>query len=374
MQIELGPQQKKLVATGITLLAAAISIALLSIFLFYLARLFQAFSHVFLPLVMASIMAMILSPWYEWLRARLPAAVALILVFLSIIVPVGAAITLFGALIAGQIAALIEQLPIWWANALNWFGELRPRLDRINGSEFYDSIDSALKTPQGPLITLGKTIGSQVLQAGSNLFSGLVSLSGWVIAPVYLVLFLIMPRIHPRSLATEHFPFLKPATAADVIYLIQEFFNLIVIFFRGQILVALIQGILFALGFTLAGLQYGIVLGLMLGFLNIIPYLGSMLGLAICLPMAWFQGDGGMTLLLLVIAVFCLVQLIEGYYLTPRIMGRATGLNSLAIIVGIFFWGTALDGILGMILAIPLTAFVVVFWRLAREKYIRQLF
>ena len=184
----------------------------------------------------------------------------------------------------------------------------------------------------------------------------------------------MMPRIHPRSLAVEHLPFLKPETAKDAIHLIREFFNLIAIFFRGQILIALIQGTLFAIGFSLAGLKYGAVLGFALGFLNIVPYLGSMVGLSVCLPLAWFQTGGGATLLIVVIVIFCLVQLIEGYYLTPKIMGKATGLNPLAIIVGIFFWGTALDGILGMILAIPLTAFVVVFWRLAREKYIGQLF
>lgn len=374
MQIELNPRQKKLVATGITVLAAAISIAALVILLIYSARFFQAFSHVFLPLAAAGVMAMILAPWYEWLRSRLPMPVALALVFLSIIAPVGIVVALFGALIAGQITELVDQLPIWWANMVSWVEAFLPGLDLIRSGELYDKVGSALKTPNGPLIAFGKYIGTQVIWAGSNLIEGIVSLSGWVILPVYLALFLMMPRIHPRSLTVEHFPFFKPGTATDIIYLIQEFFNLIVIFFRGQILIALIQGILFAIGFTLAGLQYGIVLGLVLGFLNIIPYLGSMVGLAIALPMAWFQTGGGATLLIVVIVVFCLVQLIEGYYLTPKIMGKSTGLNPLAIIVGIFFWGTALDGILGMILAIPLTAFVVVFWRLAREKYIRQLF
>jgi predicted PurR-regulated permease PerM len=70
--------------------------------------------------------------------------------------------------------------------------------------------------------------------------------------------------------------------------------------------------------------------------------------------------------------VFTLVQLIEGYFLTPRIMGDRTGLHPMAIIVAVFFWGSALSGILGMILAIPLTAFGVVFWRLAKEKYIKE--
>jgi len=65
--------------------------------------------------------------------------------------------------------------------------------------------------------------------------------------------------------------------------------------------------------------------------------------------------------------------MVEGYFLTPKIMGDRTGLHPVVIIVAIFFWSTALNGIMGMILAIPLTAFLVVFWRLAREKYMREL-
>ena len=68
------------------------------------------------------------------------------------------------------------------------------------------------------------------------------------------------------------------------------------------------------------------------------------------------------------LVVFVIVQLIEGYLLTPRIMGEATGLHPMVIIVAIFFWGTALEGILGMIFAIPLTAFGVVAWRLFRVR------
>ena len=79
-----------------------------------------------------------------------------------------------------------------------------------------------------------------------------------------------------------------------------------------------------------------------------------------------------MTVLWLMV-VFTAVQMIEGYVLTPRIMGERTGLHPLAIIIAIFFWGSALGGIAGMVLAIPLTAFLVVFWRLAKERYIGEL-
>ena len=74
-----------------------------------------------------------------------------------------------------------------------------------------------------------------------------------------------------------------------------------------------------------------------------------------------------------VIVVLTIVQTIEGYLLTPKIMGERTGLHPMVIIFAVFFWGSALGGILGMILAIPLTAFLVVCWRLAKEKYISEL-
>ena len=111
---------------------------------------------------------------------------------------------------------------------------------------------------------------------------------------------------------------------------------------------------------------------MMLGFLNIIPYLGSMIGLAIALPLAFFQPEGGTLTLALVLAVFLIVQNIEGYILTPKIMGDKTGLHPMAIMVALFFWGTALGGIVGMILAIPLTAFLVVVWRLLKQEYIQE--
>jgi predicted PurR-regulated permease PerM len=105
--------------------------------------------------------------------------------------------------------------------------------------------------------------------------------------------------------------------------------------------------------------------------LNVVPYLGTFVGLAAILPLAFSQGDGGIGLVVWVLATFIGVQTIESYVLTPRIMGDRTGLHPVAIIVAMFFWGSALGGISGMILAIPLTAFLVVFWRLVKEKYLK---
>ena len=73
----------------------------------------------------------------------------------------------------------------------------------------------------------------------------------------------------------------------------EEFLNIIVAFFRGQLVIAFLQGLLFAIGFTVVGLKYGFVIGLTLGFLNIVPYLGNIIGLGTALPLAFFQEGGG---------------------------------------------------------------------------------
>ena len=155
----------------------------------------------------------------------------------------------------------------------------------------------------------------------------------------------------------------------DILFLLNEFIAIVVSFFRGQLLIGLIMGCLFALGFALVGLKFGLAIGLALGVLNIIPYLGTMIGLAVALPLAFFQPEGGWQLLGMVVAVQILVQNIEGWYLTPKIMGDRTGLHPVTIIVAIFFWGTAFGGVLGMLFAIPLTAFFVTLWRLLSKKY-----
>ncbi|WP_372988221.1 AI-2E family transporter [Marinobacter sp.] len=88
----------------------------------------------------------------------------------------------------------------------------------------------------------------------------------------------------------------------------------------------------------------------------------SYLGLLVVLPMAYLQPEGGINLLILAGLVFGAVQLIESWLLTPKIMANRSGLHPALVVISLFFWGTALGGIIGMILAVPLTAFFVATW------------
>jgi len=370
----LSQRQRVTVATAVTILAVVVIVGAMGA-LFWLISIFLGrFSPVFMPLAVGALAALVTKPWYDWLRERLrlPKPLALLAVVLSLVLPVAAFVWFFGDLIVEQVAGLISKVPQWWGDMLTFVEDRWPRvLLFFEEDPWGRRLKDAVEGQEENLLEGLQILGGKALSAGMGLFGALGSLLSWAVLPIYFAFFLMAEPTRMGDLGKQ-LPFLKQETRDDVVYLATEFVTIIVAFFRGQLVIAFLQGILYAVGFSLVGLKYGFVIGLTLGFLNIIPYLGSIVGLAVSIPLAYFQQGGGLKLAFWVV-VFTVVQLIESYLLTPKIMGDRTGLHPIAIIVAIFFWGSALQGIMGMILAIPLTAFLVVFWRLAREKYIQEL-
>jgi predicted PurR-regulated permease PerM len=370
--IEFGPRQQRVIAAAITILGVAVICGLLYFIFHLLARFVEAFSPVLLPLAVAGILAVMLRPFYLWLlaRARRP-WLAAALVFLSLLIPLAGAVWAFGAVVAAQVRNLLEQLPVWIEHVSGRIEAWMPRLTAL-WAEQGDAVKDELRERGGWLAAQAMAMARGAVSAGVSVFSAAGGVLSWVALPIYLY-FLLTARSVTLDSLRHALPFLKEGTREDVIYLAREFVDILVSFFRGQIVIALAQGLLFAIGFGLMGLQYGVAIGLLLGVLNIVPYLGNLIGLGVALPLAYFQTGGGLGMAAGVLAVFAAVQMIEGYVLTPRITGERTGLHPMAIIFALFFWGTALNGLLGMILGIPLTAFLVVLWRLLKAKYIQAI-
>ena len=375
MKLDLSDRQKQTVAAAITILSAVVIIlAALALFML-LVRFFSFFSTVFMPLFVALILALLMRPAYEFFRARLkaPPVLAVTFVYLSVLAPTAIIVAIFGAFVVSQASELIGKLPEVVERARSSMESNWPQIKAIWDRYGLTEKAQVFLSEQAGVLweAFRRAIGSAAT-AGASAFRTVAAGLGWFVLPVYLAFFLMAPPI-PRKQLGNHLPFLKEKTRDDVVYLVDQFITIIVSFFRGQLIVAVGQGLLFAIGFALVGLRYGFVIGLVLGGLNLIPYLGSMIGLAVALPLAFLQPGGGPLRVVLVLLVFVVVQLIEGYLLTPKVMGDRTGLHPLTIMVGLFFWGTAFDGLTGMILAIPLTAFLVVFWRLAKAKYITEI-
>jgi predicted PurR-regulated permease PerM len=129
----------------------------------------------------------------------------------------------------------------------------------------------------------------------------------------------------------------------------------LIAFFRGQVLVAICDGILYTIGFFCVGVPFAFLLGAMAIVLTMIPFLGAMVTCVAALIIAFAQyGDWQHPALVLV--VFAIVQILEGVVISPKIMGDRVGLHPLTIIIAVMIGTTLMGGILGGILAIPLTA------------------
>ena len=226
----------------------------------------------------------------------------------------------------------------------------------------------------------GGQIAEKSAEVLKSAWSGLLGLFAKItylaVIPIYLFYFLSSNRNFFDDLDQE-LSFLSDSLRQDLVFLIREFVGILVAFFRGQLLIGMLMGVGYAIGFSLSGLKFGITLGLLFGLLNVVPYLGSIVGIVTTLLVAYLQPAGiaetGQWGILVGCGLsFAVVQLIESYYLTPKIMGQQTGLHPVVVMVSIFFWGTALGGILGMIFGIPLTAFFIIAWRLLCRKYFNR--
>jgi predicted PurR-regulated permease PerM len=369
------PAQRKLIGYAAGFAAFLAIIALIVLIFMVTSRLVGRFSGVLWPLAVAGIVALMLRPVAGFLERRLHVSrvMSVIILYALVILLLAGVLLAILPTVIGQTIDLFQSLPEMWRSASEFFKANYPgwveTFDRqMENETFRNIVDGSVEKTRE--LAMGVIPG--LLAAGGQVIGLFGMAAGLAIIPVYLFFFLQSDE-EPTAHLADYLPFLKEGTREDVVFLAREFIGIVVTFFRGQLLIGLIMGILLSIGFSLAGLKFGILMGMTIGILNIIPYLGTILGLSAALPTAFFQPEGGIVLTAITLGVFIIVQVIEGYLLTPKIMGKQTGLHPVTIIIAIFFWGTALNGILGMVLAIPLTAFLVVVWRLAKKKYFAEM-
>ncbi len=367
-------QQRRVVAAGITVFCTTLVLCFIGVVLWGLLSVFSKLSSILIPMLTALFFAVLLKGYYNFIRKwlvrlffktrRPPHMLVIALLFLSIGIPLFLAIYFFGSILVGQIVSFVEFLPTLSTRVYHWVTTSLPSVNGFIAKYGLDDKIPLLKDPQSVLsgwidqISL-KTLGNTALVFGVGAVKYVISLVGWFVVPIYLCYFLAMPT--PNGAAVQACPYLQflgKDKLALLGKLVDNFWSIIIVYFQGQVVVALIQGILFGLGFWLVGLPYGFLIGFVLGLLNLIPYLGSMIGLTVALPIACFGEGGGLTRVSLVMAVFVAVQCLEGYVITPRIQGKKMKLSDVEIIFSLLLWGVVFQGVLGVLLAIPLSAFI----------------
>ncbi len=221
--------------------------------------------------------------------------------------------------------------------------------------EWGRGVDPAwLNSATGWLVTAAQKAGVWLFGQVGRVASWAGLLIGLFLIPIYAFYFLLEKR-GIESKWTDYLPLAHSALKEELAFVLRSINDYLIAFFRGQVLVAICDGVLYAIGFSLIGLPYAVLLGAAATVLTLIPYVGAAVTCVSALVIALVT-YGDWLHPLLALAVYAVVQVLEGFVIQPKIMGERVGLHPLTIIIALMVGTTLLGGILGAILAIPLTA------------------
>ena len=362
--IEFSKTQRKAVASAVTALSASVVVAFAVFIVWGFLKVLAFTSAALVPVFLGFVLALFFKPYYRWWKGIVKnPSLAVTVMLATVLLPAGLLLWYAGAVFIDQLSNLIAQGPALVKQVLDWFQTTFPKLHALL-MQFgvpYDSVGEVY-TKYAP----------SALKAGTSALkclSGLVS----VLVTVIFFVFFLMTRDRRGGEIVADLPFLKPDTRDFLAQQIDAFIDILVSFFQRQTVICLIEGVMYGSGFWLVGLPYGFLIGFALGVMNLIPLFGSVVCLPVALPLAYFAQGGSTMRLVLVLVVWLAGQLLDGYFITPRIQGDRTGLGYAGVIFSFFFWATVLGPLLGMLLAIPLSAFCVVLWKALSARYIRPM-
>jgi predicted PurR-regulated permease PerM len=339
-------------------------------------------SDVLAPFAVAVLLAYILNPIVNAFESRVgsrPIAVGLTLAIFGVLTFV--TLPLVGWLVVREAtdivhvvqgeelkARLHEQFELWgeslgerWREGLAEVkASVKASLDQLN----QENVDEIKKAIEEYLKDWLVPWARDLTKTGVSLLGGVLNLVLAMSVVIVILLYLVFLMLDFNSFQAHWQNQLPPTYREGIVGFVNEFTQAMGRYFRGQFLVAMTCGVLFAIGFWIVGIRMAVMLGLFIGLLNMVPYLQT-LGLIPALVLALMRAiETGEILwpVVGVLVVFGLVQVAQDGFLVPRIMGQSTGLKPWVIMLSIFVWGKLL-GFLGLVLAIPLSCLGLAYYR-----------
>jgi predicted PurR-regulated permease PerM len=313
---------------------------------------------VLLPFVIGSTIAYFIDPMADRLerigfsRMTATATITFLAIFVFVIV-----VLLVVPTLVSQTIGLIEIMP-----------QLTRDLQAFLIKTFPSLLDEN-STLRQTLISIGETIQDQ----GGEVLNSLVGSAVKVVN--LLVFFVVVPVVTIYMLLdwdrmVERIDMLLPREHAPVIRrLASEIDATLSSFIRGMGTVCLILGVYYAVALMVVGLQFGLVVGFIAGLVTFIPYLGALIGGTLAIGLALFQFWGDWASIGLVVIVFVVGQMIEGNFLTPRLVGKSVGLHPVWLLLALSVFG-AVFGFIGLLVAVPIAAVLGVLTRFAVDQYL----
>jgi len=324
--------------------------------------LLNALSGVLLPFFVAWFLAYMIYPLVRFIQYRLHMRSRI----LSIAVAMLLVIAVLGGVLALIIPPILEETAHISNLATVYFNDV---ITQTNLASYVQNIVNYLSS-EGTIFSLMQQSSfveamQTVMIQTWNLVSGTVNVALSILGIFVVLLYMFFILIDYEKICqgwVNLIPTGKRQFASMVVKDVQNGMNS---YFRGQALIALIVGILFSIGFLIIDFPMAIGLGLFIGFLNLVPYMqlfGFIPTILLAILKATETGESFWVIFLCALAVFAIVQLIQDMYLTPRIMGHVMGLNPAVILLSLSVWGS-LMGIIGFIIALPLTTLLLSYYR-----------
>ena len=297
-----------------------------------------------LPIVMAGILFYLVNPLIDWMeKKKIPRVAGIGIVFVVIIGLVVWGIIILIPIIREQTMSLIENWPTYWDKVIvqfdnllrsNIFSQLQVQLTDVNQSIMKSISEQANSVVNSTFSGIGSVLGTM-----TNIVIGLVTMP--------IILFFLLKD--GRNLPYYTMKFIPTKNRISTYNLLKEINTKISQYIRGQLLVAFFVALMFWIGFAIIGLEYAVLLAILAGVLNLVPYLGSFLAIIPILIIALVASPA---MLVKVIIVFAIEQLLEGRLIQPLILGSNLNIHPVTIIVVLLTAGK-LFGIPGVILGIP---------------------
>ncbi|MGB5060152.1 MAG: AI-2E family transporter [Candidatus Promineifilaceae bacterium] len=327
---------------------------------FGLLKAMSLLSSVLVPLGVAGIISILLKPIIELATTRLSLQRSRAIVLVLVIFFGFGAFLFF--LTAKSLFSFMTSLP----ELLRQF-TLLVREQLVQNPELADSFVLTAESVVAFLPAATSNIISFLFSTVNSTIAIFAYVAGFIFVPLYAYYFLlnsdtIANRWH------EYIPLRESKFRDELAFMVGEISRYIVTYFRGQITIGFTIGGIIALGLIILNLKYALLIGLFAGFVGLIPYLGAIMALLPGITLAYLQSGGDWRYVLLVSLVFVLASQAESLYIGPRIMGNRTGLHPMAVILSLFFWSSVIGGVLGLMLAVPLTATM----RVLLQRYVWQ--
>ena len=323
-------------------------------------------AEIFTPFLAAFILAYALRPVASRLEGlHIPRALAATITIIFGLSLVTGLFMLLVNLLGHEIPLIKTQLPIWVQNTQAW---LEPTLAGYHiqfdwaalRETVTQKITSHLNTNADALVN---SMLDTILSSGSSIVHSLVNL----ILILFVLFYLLIDWNHFFKLLEG---FIPPRFAHTARHLCMHTDGLLSQYLRGQILVILVMATFYSIGLSLVGMDGAIALGVFTGLMIIIPYIGITLGLSIGILSAILQFGFGSELLW-VLAIFGIGQFLEGFFLTPRLVGERIGLHPVAVLFALIIFGK-LFGFFGVLLALPASAISLVLIQFGWSLYIKS--